>query len=277
MTEPHILVLTATGNVGRQLVRQLRAEGHRVKAATRDPRTATFPADVQVVRADLSDPNTLRDRVADFDAVFLLWPLHSGEQFAEAVGVISERARRLVFLGTGGVPDLSREQQQEVVHGSGIESVVLQPSGFAVNTLWWADQIRAGDIVRGIHGELPLMPLHEADMAAVARHALLEPGHSGKTYTLTGPQVLTLSDQVRVIGEVLGRPLRWVENTRAEEAELLRANPNFPDSYIEVLLDGYAALLDEPRPTTTDTIERIIGRPARTLRDWVGDHIAEFR
>ncbi|WP_225731373.1 MULTISPECIES: SDR family oxidoreductase [unclassified Nocardia] len=275
--DPNILVLAATGNVGSQLVHQLLDAGHGVRAATRNPATAEFPTQVQVVHADLAEPDTLRACVRDFDAVFLLWPLHTGAQFPKALDIIAERARRLVFLGTGGVPDLPYTEQLRLVHGLGIESVVLQPTMFAVNTLWWADQIRAGDIVRGSHGDLSMCPIHEADMAAVARHALTESGHAGATYTMTGPQVLTRAEQVRVIGEALGRPLRWVELTRAEERERLLADPDFPDSYVDVLLDGFDAMRTGPQQFPTSTVTDITGRPPRTLHQWVLDHRAEFR
>ncbi|WP_433679222.1 NAD(P)H-binding protein [Nocardia sp. CA-119907] len=273
----NILVLAASGNVGSQLVAQLRVAGHHVRAGVRNPATADFPADVRVVRAELSEPETLIGCLDEIDAVFLLWPLHTGARLPKALDIIAEYARRVVFLGTGGIPDLSFEEQEGLVHGCGIESVVIRPSTFAVNTLWWADQIRTGDIVHGSHGALPMSLIHEADMAAVAARALTENGHAGATYTLTGPEVLTQAEQVRVIGEVLGRPLRWVELTREQARQRLLADKSFPDSFVEVLLDGYDKMMAAPRPRTTSTVADLTGRPARPLAEWVSDHRADFR
>ncbi|WP_250904760.1 NAD(P)H-binding protein [Nonomuraea sp. NEAU-A123] len=272
----NMLILAATGNVGGQIITQLKQTGHTVRAVTRDPHAARFPADVEVVRGDLSEPDTIAACLDGIDAVFLLWPLHTGKHLPAVLEVVARQARRVVFLGTGGVPDLSFEEQERLVHGCGIESTMIRPSTFAVNTLWWADQIRAGDIVEGAYGALPMSLIHEADMAAVAVRALTEPGHDGATYTLTGPEVLTQADQVRVIGEALGRPLRWRELTRAEARRRLLADERFPDSFVDVLLDGYAAMLAGPPPTLTSTVQDVTGAPARSLRQWATDHAADF-
>ncbi|GAB2820003.1 NAD(P)H-binding protein [Actinoallomurus bryophytorum] len=271
-----ILVIASTGNVGRQIVTQLREAGYAVRAVTRNPRTADFPSDVEVTGGDLSAPSTIAACLDGVDAVFLLWPLHTGKRLAAVVDVIARRARRLVFLGTGGVPDLSFAEQEKLVHGRGTESTVIRPSTFAVNTLWWADQIRAGDVVRGAYGALRMSLIHEADIAAVAVRALTEPGHHGVTYALTGPEALTQVEQVRVIGDVLGRPLHWEELTREQARRRLLADETFPDSFVDVLLDGYADMLAGPPLVLTTTIHDITGAPARSLRQWVTDHAADF-
>jgi len=270
-----ILVIASTGNVGRQIVTRLHAAGHAVRALAHRS-TAVFPAEVEVTYGDLSVPDTVAACLDGVDAVFLLWPLHTGDRLPAVLDAIAHQARRVVFLGTGGVPDLSFEEQEKLIHGCGIESTVLKPSTFAVNTLWWAGQIRSGDIVQGAYGALPMSLIHEADMAAVAVHALTEPGHDGATHTLTGPEVLTQAEQVRVIGEVLGRPLRWEELTREQARRRLLADETFPDSFVEVLLDGYAAMLAGPPPTLTATVQELTGTPPRSLRQWVIDHAADF-
>src|SRR5262249_57788490 len=76
---------------------------------------------------------------------------------------------------------------------------------------WWAPQIRAGDVVRWPYAAAPTAPIHERDIAAVAVRALVEDGHDGAEYVLTGPQSLTQCEQVATIGDVIGRPLRFEE------------------------------------------------------------------
>lgn len=259
-----ILVLGATGNVGSRVVALARRAGHAVRAVSRN-------------RADLSRPDTVAACLDGVDAVFLIWPLHSGKGFPAVLDTIAARVRRVVFLGTGGVPDLSFTEQEKLVHGCGIESTLLEPSTFAVNTLWWADQIRAGDVVRGAYGALPMNLIHEADLAEVAVCALTEAGHDKATYTLTGPEVWTQAEQVRVLCEALDRPLRWQELTRDEFRHQLLADPAFPDSFVDVLLDGYAAMLAGPPPRITATVADLTGHPARSLRQWATDHAADFR
>lgn len=64
---------------------------------------------------------------------------------------------------------------------------MLRPTGFAVNAEQWAPQIMAGDVVRWPFGQMARPLIHEADIAAVAVQALLDAGHHGRRYLLSGP------------------------------------------------------------------------------------------
>jgi uncharacterized protein YbjT (DUF2867 family) len=259
-----ILVTGATGNVGRQAVAQLCAAGVPVRALTRDT-TATFPDGVEVAHGDLRDGLDLHG----VDAVFLVWPLHSGESLLATLDAIG--SRHVVFLGSGGVRDLTMAEQEVMVSRSP-QWTFIRPSTFAVNALWWTRQIGAGDDVRGAHGDLAMAMLHEADIAAVAVRSLLD-GRVGETFGITGPEALPQAEQVRIIGEVLGRPLRWVEVPRPEAREQLLAD-GLPESFVDVLLDAYAVM--PRRPAVTNTVAEVTGRPALTFAEWVSDHAAEF-
>ncbi|MGI5466206.1 NAD(P)H-binding protein [Streptomyces sp. CA-132043] len=285
-----ILVTGATGNVGRQVVSQLvAARSGTVRTLTRTPATAVRTGQVDVRQGDLSDPVALEAAVAGADAVFLMWPFHSAEPADAVVDTIKCHARRVVFLSSGAVQDgLAAEQQhhpvgrsharvERLIEESGLAWTRLRPSTFATNTLWWADQIRAGDVVQGAYGAVPMALLHEADIAAVAVRALVEAGHDRATYHLTGPEALTQAEQVRAIGQVLGRPLQWHELSRQEARRRLLADDSFPDAFVDPLLDGYADMLAAPHPAITHTVEAVTGTPARTYRAWVSDHAADFR
>ncbi|MEU9989041.1 NAD(P)H-binding protein [Streptomyces sp. NPDC048045] len=285
-----ILITGATGNVGRQVVSQLLAvRSGTVRALTRIPAGAALPGQVDVRQGDLSNPVALEAAVTGADVVFLMWPFHSAEPAAAIVDTIKRHARRVVFLSSGAVRDgLFPDQQhhlvgrsharvEQLIEQSGLARTHLRPSTFATNTLWWADQIRAGDVVQGAYGAVPMALLHEADIAAVAVRALTEEGHDRAVYHLTGPEVLTQAEQVQTIGRVLGRPLQWRELSREAARRRLLADGSFPDTFVEPLLDGYADMLAAPRPTIGHTIEAVTGTPARTYRTWVSDHAADFR
>ena len=79
---------------------------------------------------------------------------------------------------------------------------------FATNTLGWADQVRKG-IVRWPYGQASRSLIHERDIADVAVHVLTSAGHFGAKYVLTGPESITHAEQVRIIGEAVGREVRW--------------------------------------------------------------------
>ena len=65
--------------------------------------------------------------------------------------------------------------------------------------------------MRWPYGEAARSLIHERDIAAVATLALTEDGHRGSRYVLSGPETLTQVEQVQVIGESIGRPVRWEE------------------------------------------------------------------
>ncbi|MGR6923591.1 SDR family oxidoreductase [[Actinomadura] parvosata] len=276
-----ILVTGATGNVGRQVVHQLVAAGHPVRALTRNPGTARLSQAAQVVKGDLE---TIDQCLEGVESVFLMWPFHTAEAAPAVVSALARHARRVVLLSSGAVRDQpdssvgrSHRELEQRVEQSGLAWTVLWPSTFAANALWWAGQVRAGDVVRGAFGALPMAMLHESDIAAVAVRALTSGGHEGARYELTGPQVLTQAEQVRILGRALGRPLRWQELTREEERRRLLADDGFPDAFVDELLDGYARMLDGPPPALTSTVEEVTGRPPRTFAQWAADHAADFR
>src|SRR5262245_15543471 len=94
-----ILVTGATGNVGRHVVAQLLETGVRVRTLTRNPEAATLPAEVEVVRGDLTVPETLAPCLDGVEAVFLVWVV-SGATAAAVVDQMAQHAQRLVFLSS---------------------------------------------------------------------------------------------------------------------------------------------------------------------------------
>jgi uncharacterized protein YbjT (DUF2867 family) len=146
---------------------------------------------------------------------------------------------------------------------------------FASNALsWWGPAIRAGDVVRWPYAEAPTAPIHEQDLAAAAVRVLGDETHVGKDYVLTGPQSLSHAEQVGVIGDAIGRPLRYEEMSPEEARSELLAT--MPPPVISMLMNAWEAALGQPAYVTS-AVEELTGTPARTFRDWADDHAAEFR
>jgi uncharacterized protein YbjT (DUF2867 family) len=276
-----ILVTGATGTVGRQVVTQLSERGVPVRALSRNPASAGLPAGVEVVRGDLADPASLEPHLAGVDSVFLVWPFTSPEQAADlgarVVATLARHVTRVVYLSAQAAaerPDSFWATIERLIERSGVAWTFLRPTGFAVNTLMWADQIRQG-VVRWPYGAAARSLVHEYDLAAVAVRALTEDRHAGQRYLLTGPEVVTQADQVRIIGEAAGRTVRWEEMAPDEARRQLLAawgDPGFVDS----ALTTWAGLVTAPEPVTR-TVEEVTGVPARTFRQWAGDHASDFR
>ena len=207
-----ILVIGATA-LGRQVVSQLPATGVRV-ALARNPDTAGLPPHVEVVRGDLTLPDTLDECLDGIDTVFLCG-FAPPAAVAPALERILRRTRRIVFLSSphktphpffqGAAQSVAalHAEIERLIEASGRQWTFLRPGMFAANTLaWWAPRIRAGgDVVRWPYAAAPTAPIHERDIAAVAVRALCEDGHAGAEYVLTGPQSLSQSEQVSTIGE----------------------------------------------------------------------------
>lgn len=264
-----ILVTGATGNIGRNVVAGLRARGETVRTASRSP-----GSDVQV---DLTQPETLRAALSDVDAVFLLWPFMSTDGIQPVVDVIAEHARRVVYvsaLSADDFPDGVWGQVEAVIRRTSLEWTFLRPGGFATNTLEWASAIRAGQPARLPYAQAARSLIHERDIADLAVLALTEDGHAGRTYRLTGPEVLTQAEQVRILGEVAGQPATVEEITPEEARRGLLAWGD--ESYADLALAYWASLVDNPEPVIS-TFEEITGRPARTFTQWARDHVDDFR
>ncbi|WP_327675078.1 hypothetical protein [Kitasatospora sp. NBC_00458] len=143
------------------------------------------------------------------------------------------------------------------------------------NALRWAEELRATGAVRGFGGAAGLTPVDERDIAAVAVRALLGDGHDGARYDLTGPASPTQAEQVRIIGEAVGRPARWEEVPRAD-ARLRMLAGGWPPAVADGALDFVAARIGDPEPVTT-TVRDVTGAPARTLGAWAAEHAGLFR
>jgi uncharacterized protein YbjT (DUF2867 family) len=280
-----ILITGATGNIGRQVLHQLPANGVHVRALVRDPDAARLPAHVELVRRDFTRPETLDECLDAIDTVFLVW-VAPAEAVAPALERITRRARRIVFLSAPlktahplfqqANPSRARaELVERLIKASGLLWTFLRPGMFAANALgWWAPQMRAGDVVRWPYLDVPTAPIDERDIAAVAVHTLCEDAHSGAEYVLTGPQSLSQFEQISTIASVLGRSLR-IEEISPED--WLRELPQFlPSCVARYLLDAWAAAAGQPA-FVTSTVAELTGSPARTFLEWASDHAAQFR
>lgn len=275
-----ILVTGATGSVGRHVVGRLVAAGATVRALTRNPATAGLPEGVEVFEGDLTRPDTLRAALRGVERLYL-FPVP--ETSREVVAAAREAGvRRIVVLSSSSVLDESGDNHsgehhrtvERAVEESGIDWTFVRPDEFATNVLWkWGHSIRTEGVVRAPYGNAPRVLVHEADVAAVAVTALLEDGHAGRAYVLTGPEAITQADQVRAISGALGREVRFEEITPDQAREQM--GRVMPVPVVEMVLGYLAGAVADP-PVPLDTVEQVTGVPARTFAQWAADHAADF-
>jgi uncharacterized protein YbjT (DUF2867 family) len=163
---------------------------------------------------------------------------------------------------------------ESALRGSGLEWTVLRAGGFASNALGWSASVRSEGVVAAPFGEVGLPVVDPADIAAVAAAALLDEGHAGRAYELTGPALVSPRRQAAAISAALGAPVRFAELSRAAaRAQLLAFMP-------EPVVDGTLDILGAPTPDEqriSPDVPRILGRPASTFADWVTRNVAAFR
>ena len=263
----------------------MRTTGCRIRALSRNPLSADLPDDVEVVRGDLRAADTLDEALNGVDAVFVVWVLPLAAA-AAAVERIASHARRIVLLSSPHRTPHPFFQQpnalravhagvEQLIEASRAQWTVIRPGVFALNSLgWWAPQVRSGDVVRWFYADAATAPIHERDIAAVAARVLRdEEQHDGRDYVLTGPESLTQRQQVEIIGDAIGRPLRFEEiSPEAARAELIA---RWPPPVADMLLRAYAAAVGLPAYVTS-TVEVLTGSPAATFRRWADDHAPEF-
>jgi uncharacterized protein YbjT (DUF2867 family) len=163
---------------------------------------------------------------------------------------------------------------ERLIAATGLESTIIRPGMFASNTVfWWASAIRADGVVRWPYGAAETAPVDDRDVAAVASRILYQDGPAGGDYVLTGPESLTQAEQVAIIGDVVGRRIRFEE--LSPDAFRRETEGSWPRPAVEMLLAAWGATMGRPAFVTTSVTD-VLGSAPRSFRQWVTDHATAF-
>jgi uncharacterized protein YbjT (DUF2867 family) len=265
-----ILVTGATGNVGRLVVDHLLSAGAtEVRALTASPEKAALPAGVEVVKGYLGRLDTMSAALEGVDRMYLA-PL---PRTVREVVALARQADVQQIVDLAGAKGSLWHAVEEAVEESGVAWTHLDAGEFMTNSTIWAEQIRSTGMVRDAYPTAADAPIALEDIAAVAATVLLEDGHAGKAYELTGPETLTRAELVRTIGQALGRDIPFVELTREEAVEQLS---KVIGEYAASYLDRMAQLTGHPQ-RAVPTVEELTGRPGTTFAEWAVKHADSFR
>jgi uncharacterized protein YbjT (DUF2867 family) len=265
------LVTGATGNTGRHVVAELDRRGERVRALTRNPAAAAglFPAGVELVPGTHTEPEKLDAALDGVSRLHITVTAGLAEAGPELVRrAVGAGVRRITVVWGGMVGPV-----EQAVADSGVEWTRLEPQEFMSNTLTWAESIRQEGVVREPYDH-PSALIHEADIGEVAALALLDPGHAGRAYNLTGPEVLTPRERIAMLSWDLGRDIAFVPMTHEQAVERLMATGVSREDADYVI--GWYASPDAAATTVDDTVQRVTGRPARSFAQWVAEHADRF-
>ncbi|MFE2605600.1 NmrA family NAD(P)-binding protein [Streptomyces mirabilis] len=264
------LVIGATGTTGSRVVAGLIAEGHRVRAAGR---SATPVEGAEAVRFDWNEPATFGAALDGVDRVYLIPPIGSSDPAAVMLPFL-RRARsaglhRAVLLSSSAIPagGPAVGQVHQALPGLFEQWAVLRPSWFMQNFAGFtphARSIREDGVILTATGDGRVGFVDAEDIAAVAVRALTDEQAPDADLILTGPQALSYDDVAAIITEVGGRPVvhrhltfdqlrdRWAEEILLEFATMLAGMDR--------------AIADGAEDRTSDTVQRLTGRPPGTFR-----------
>ncbi|SPE62201.1 NAD(P)H azoreductase [Streptomyces netropsis] len=266
------LVTGATGNTGRHVVAELVRRGERVRALTRNPAAAAglFPGEVELAAGTHTAPEELDAALDGVSRLHITVTARLAEVGAELVRrAVGAGVRRITVVWGGWVGPVER-----AVAESGVQWTRLEPQEFMSNTLTWVDSIRTEGIVREPY-DLPSALVHEADIGAVAAVALLDDGHAGRAYNLTGPQPLTPRERIAILSRTIRRGIDFAPITHEQAVDRLMAT-GVSRADAEYVVGWYAAPGDDAT-TVVDTVEQVTGRPPRTFTQWAAEHAERFQ
>jgi uncharacterized protein YbjT (DUF2867 family) len=278
-----ILVTGATGTVGREAVKQLAEGGRNVRALVRDRAKVKFDKAVEVVTGDLLKLETLTEAFAGVDKAFVITNFPEIEKLeanafeaarragvAHVVKLSSNEAFQDHLEGTAYVAHINSERR---LRESGLSWTMLRPGFFASNVLVFLNREEGAMFLPA--GDGKEAPIHPRDIAAVAVEALTTPGHEGKVYDLTGPELLSFAEMAEKLSAATGKRIRHVDVTEEEaRAQLLAAG--FQAHIVESILRHYAGV-KKGRIYLASGVRDALGREALTFDEWLHDNAAALK
>jgi uncharacterized protein YbjT (DUF2867 family) len=268
-----ILITGVRGKTGLPLARLLSEQPDvEVRGGSSDPAQVDLPG-VRPVRFSWDDPETWPAAAQGIDALYVVRPdrADAPELVAELVSLTPDGAHVVLLSDLDGgyyAEDDWTPRVERAVHGAGRTWTVLRPNWFM--QVFSDSRFFLDDLVA--HGRLAFPGGGEAvswidarDIAAVAARALLESGHEGRAYDLTGAEALTLPRTAELLAEAVSRP---VEHVELSMDEALAGSEGFDRRNAEGAFDRIRLGLARD---VTDAVEQVTGHPARSLRDFIGD------
>ncbi|WP_282944465.1 NmrA family NAD(P)-binding protein [Cellulomonas endometrii] len=276
-----VLVVGAGGNLGGAVVRSLSRRGIPVRAAGTSPqRIAARHPDATPVHLDLHDPRTFSAAVAGAGALFLVRPpaiARVGPTLNALLDVAAkERVGHVVFSSVTGA-DTNRvvphHRVEQHLQRSEMSWTILRPGFFAQNLAdAYQDDIATDDRIFLPAGTGRAAFVDVRDIGDVAAGILADPdAHHGVGYTLTGPQAINFDEVAAILTLELGRAIRYEPTSAVRYLRHVHDQGRpWVQAVVQTLL--HTGLRRGDAATVDPTIERLLGRPARTMSQYVHDH-----
>jgi uncharacterized protein YbjT (DUF2867 family) len=282
-----MLLIGATGTVGRILARALLERGVPCRALVRDPQRAreVLPPGMTLVAGDLARPETLAPALARVERMYLATNVHPQQVALQSAAIAAARSagvRHVVKLSNLGADPASdfpiarwHGEIERALEASGMAWTHLRPHAFMQNLLHQAAALKRTGELAGPFGTGRIAMVDARDIAAVALAALTSDALRERTVELTGPAAVSYADVADAITPVLGREVRYLDVPPAEARRRMIAAGR-PDWYSDALLVLYGKWAAGGWERIGDAVQRITGHPPRSLARFLADHAAAF-
>jgi len=284
-----ILVTGATGLNGKELLRVLSASGVAVRALVRNPAKAEAIAalpNVEIVQGDMAHPETLAAGLRGVDRAMLISssdPMMLDVQ-TNFIDAAKQAGVKHVVKLSGIMPELDSAFRFARMHGE-IEKR-LEASGMAFTHL------RAGEFMPAYFRQVPnitakgamFLPMEDAriasidvgDIAEIAAKVLTGAGHEGKTYPLTGPQALTMTEVAEKLSAATGKTIRYV-NVPPEAARQAQLAAGMPPYLADALFELFAERRNGKEAKVWPDAELLLDRRPTSFDEFAKRNAAVFR
>jgi uncharacterized protein YbjT (DUF2867 family) len=280
-----ILVTGGTGVIGSEVVKQLSAAGQKVRVLARNPAKMEAIPNVEPYAADMLKPETLGPALEGVDKIFLLAPAPEIPRMEANVIDAARKAGvkhivKLSVINADADPGIQvsrwHKESERRLQASEVPWTSIQPTVYTSNDLMWAGSVKAEGTVYNASGTGGTGIIDTRDIAAVAVKVLTTPGHEGKTYTITGPESLSVPERVKILSEALGRELKVVDIT-LDQARQGILSTGAPQAFADALTEYLGFIKDGRDGAVTNGVEEVLGRKPYTYAEWVRANLSVFR
>ncbi|MEJ2864848.1 SDR family oxidoreductase [Actinomycetospora flava] len=271
---PSIAVTGATGRLGGRVARILTGRGVAQRLAVRSPERAPQLPNADAVPCAYHDPEQVRTALDGVDTVLMVSGSETPDRVDQHRTFIDAAAaagvRRLVYISFFGASPhatftLARDHwaTEEHLRASGLTPVILRDN-FYLDFL--PELVEDDGVIRGPAGDGRVAAVAQDDIAEAAAAVLEHPDdHDGATYSLTGPEAITLDEAAGVIARHTGRPVTF-RNQTVDEAYASRAG-QAPDWQLDAWVSTYTAIAAGELDGVTDAVPTLTGHRALSLDD----------
>ena len=284
-----MLLIGATGKIGRHLVPALVAAGVTPTVLVRDVDRAfeTFGTSVHYVAGDLSDPTSLAAAFNGQDVVYLAVGQTDNQVALEknaidaAVAAGIPRIVKISALGAqigvdGPNPFVRWHAEiEQYLAAAPIESTILRPNLFDDNLLGAAAQIAEGQLYSTAEDGL-IAWIYPRDIADVAAVVLLDGSHTGKVYEISGPEAITYGELAERFTAILGKPVQRIGIDDASFQGALES-AGVPAWLIQAYVELNASVRTSGvAGNVSDDVPTLLGRPATSIDTWIQENRSAF-